>query len=275
MKKATLFFSITILFIISGCSNKPIYKSAWQSQELTAGDFNKNWDVKMQYNSKSQMLYGISNDSQNLYVRLKVTDPVVKRKIMMTGLTYWINLNGKNDDNMELTFPIQQSKQIDRGKLANLDNGNASGNTNKSGIIKFNEKYLNGMSEIAIVGFDGETESRLLGNTSIRGINAILKTDSLHTFYYEVQIPLDMIFENPNDFLSGSTNYFSYGFETGYLKMPSSQQGGRGGGMKGQGGGQGRGSQYSSSNSQQRSSMQEMSQASKFSIKKASLSTSR
>ncbi len=274
MRLQSALYALILLFIASGCSNKTIQKLTWQTSEINAGEFQKDWNTDMQYNSKSKMLYGVSNDDQNLYVSLKVIDPAVKRKIMFTGLTYWINTSGKSNAQMELTFPIEQSKQTKNARMGEFA-GKQANNINKSDITKFNEKYLNGMSEIAITGFDGETESRLLGNKSKNGINAILMTDSLHTLYYEVQIPLDMIFENPTDFLTDSTNSFSYGFETGYLKMPPPSRGskGAGGGGGGRGGGKGgRGGQSGSENSEMRSSMSEMSQPSKISVKSVSLS---
>ena len=277
MKLLPTFFTLTLLFLLAGCSKKPISKIDWQSQELTAGEFSNSWQAELQYNSKSHMLYGVTNDKQNLYVSLRVTDPAVKRKIMFTGLTFWINTSVKSSEQLELTFPIEQSKQTSRNKMIELTSRQST-DINKSEIIKFNEKYTNGLSEISIIGFDGETESKLLGNKSKNGINAILMTDSLHTLFYEVQIPLDMIFENPSGFLLDSSKSFSYGFETGYIRMQSKSNGGESGGMGGRGGGKGGGKkggghgQASGADSQKMAVMSEMSQPSKFTVKNVSLS---
>ena len=87
-----------------------------------------------------------------------------------------------------------------------------------------------------------------------------------------------MIFEKPEEYLNNSTKYFSYAFETGYLEMPSMSSGGRadamsGKGSGGHGGGGGRGgNRPSGMNSETMAAMQEMSQSSKFHVKKAFLS---
>ena len=275
MKLLTIYIATTILLFSVGCAKKPIYKSEWQSPQLKVGEFADQWHAPLQYNSKAQMLYGISNDNQNLYVALQITDKTVQRKILLTGLTFWLDTTGKGKEQLGLTFPVQKSSQMNRGKNKGQQKNNQK--KSKTEIQKFNEKYLNGMSELIIVGFDGETESRLGGNKNANGINAILRLDSMQVLYYEVQIPLQLIFDHPDTFLNDSTNYFSYAFETGHIEMPlqasggmKGKGGGQGGGQKG-GGGRG-GGQPSGANSEMRQEMQQMSQPSKFQVKKASLS---
>jgi len=276
MKLLTILIAITILLFSVGCAKKPIYKSEWQSHPLKAGEFADYWHAPLQYNSKAQMLYGISNDNQNLYVALQITDKTVQRKILLTGLTFWLDTTAKGKEQLGLTFPVQKSSQINRGKNKGQQQSNQR--MSKTEIRKFNEKYANGMSEILIVGYDGETESRLGGNKSTKGINAILSLDSLQVLYYEVQIPLQMIFHRTDTFLSDSTKYFSYAFETGHFEMPLQASGGMKGKGGGQGGGGGRGGggggsgQSSGGNSEMKQEMLQMSQPSKFQVKKASLS---
>ncbi len=274
MKPFSILITLISLLFLGSCSNKSIYISKWQSPQLKVGEFNKHWDAPLQYDTKAQMLYGISNNSQNLYVSLQVSDKSLQRKILITGLSFWLDTTGKGKQQLGLTFPVQKSAQMNNRKNRNQKMNNQK--RSKTEIRKFNEKYINGLSEILTIGFDGETESRISGNKNTKGINAILSMDSLQILYYEVQIPLEMIFGQPDSFLNDSTKYFSYAFETGHLEMPSQGSGGMkgSGGGRGQGGGGGRGGggDQSGMNSDVKREMQQMSQASKIQVKKASLS---
>ena len=274
MKLIATLITVTGLLFLSGCSRKPIYKSEWQSSPLAVGEFSEKWQTNMQYNTKASMLYSVTNDDKYLYVSLKVTDKTVQRKIMLTGLTFWIDNTGKGKKQLGLIFPIKQRRQMNHGKISITRSEKLSADE----LQRFNDRYYNGMSEILLAGFYGEDEPELRGNKSISGINAILWMDSLQALYYEAQIPLDMIFEKPEEYLNNSTKYFSYAFETGYIEMPSMSSGGRVGGMSGKGsgsrgGGSGRGgNRPSGMNSETMAAMQEMSQSSKFHVKKAFLS---
>ena len=276
MKQLVILLFATSLIFLGGCANKAIYRSEWQSPQLKVGEFNDHWHAPLQYNSKAQMLYGISNDNQNLYVALQITDKTVQRKILLAGLTFWLDTTAKGKEQLGLNFPVQKSSRMNRGKTKGQQRNDQK--LTKAEIKKFNDKYLNGMSEILVIGYDGETESRLGANKNAKGINAILRLDSLQVLYYEVQIPLQMIFDQPDAFLNDSTKYFSYAFETGHFEMPlqasggmKSKGGGQGGGG-GRGGGGRSGGQSSDMNSEMKQEMLQMSQPSKFQVKKASLS---
>lgn len=286
MKRFTISLLMALLFILTGCSNKTVYKSLWQPSSLSVGDCDDYWFTNMHYSTKAKMHYGLSNDDENLYVSLKVTDETVQRKIMLTGLTFWLDPNGKGKEQLGLNFPVKQPKQKNTTKNRSAA-GQQQGDQRKSKADneKFNSKYKNGLSEIVISGFGGEAEPSLVGNKSKQGINAILRMDSLQVLYYEAQIPLHMIFEKPDEVLGNAAKYFSYAFETGYVETPSTGPAGRsgsagvkgagrgGGGGGGRGGGRG-GSQASGMDSEKMAAMHEMSQPSKFKVKKAILSSS-
>lgn len=282
MNYAKIFLVISSLLFLSGCSNKSIYKSTYQDTTLKVGEENSSLLANMHYDPKSEILYGISNDNQNLYASLKIIDEIMKKKILHTGLTFWIDTTGKAKEQLGLTFPIQMNPR--QNDFAKNNRMSSKQELDKKNIQVFNNNFVNGNSEIEIVGYYGDPEPRLVGNKSNDGINAILKMDSLQTLYYEVAIPLDMIFMNPDEWLNNPDKYFSFIFETGQMEMPPMRSGGGGPGGGGPGGGGsggsgpggggsgGSGPGGANSGQDNMAEMQEMTQVSRIQVKKASLS---
>ena len=67
------------------------------------------WKVDWLMDSKSKFLYNISNDSINLYIRLKIADLAAQQKIAVFGLTVYLNLEGAKRGKLGLHFPIEKT----------------------------------------------------------------------------------------------------------------------------------------------------------------------
>ncbi len=289
MRKIKLIITVFMIVTLSGCSNKVVYQSLWQPTPLNIGLDNSERLSNLRYDGKAKMGYGISNDNQNLYAFLLIDDKDVSRKIMMTGLTFWIDTTGKGKEQLGVTFPVK----FDRNKVNSEDLNNknrppSKRKMTKDDIRRFNDKYNNGNSDMMLMGFDGDPEPSMTGNKSIDGVNAILRMDSLETLYYEAIIPLAMIFKNPSHWITNPSKNFSFAFESGKLEMPSMGSGGRSGGMQG-GGGHGGGGTGGGKpgggkpggsgpdvnmDADQSRTTQEMMRVSKVEVKKAALSNS-
>ena len=53
----------------------------------------------------SIFIYKLSNDENNLYVMLEIGDEAVKRKVLMLGLTVWIDTTDRKKEKLGIRFP--------------------------------------------------------------------------------------------------------------------------------------------------------------------------
>jgi uncharacterized membrane protein YgcG len=281
MIRQKLVLVLLTIIITTSCSKKAIYQSIWQANPIATNKYEIDsvWQANMQFDSRAGFSYSVSNDNQNLYASLMIDNHDVTKKIMMTGLTLWIDTIGKGKEQLGVTFPVKfdRNNMFNEG-IKNNKRPDSKIKMTKDDIRKFNDKYINGNSDMLLIGFDGDPEPQMTSNKSHNGVVGILRMDSLETFYYQTIIPLDMIFTNPSHWLIDSTKNFSFAFKSGKLEMPSRQSGGRQGGGSGpggggpRGGGPGGGSPGGTMDADQMREMQEMMQVSKVEIKKAALS---
>lgn len=268
-----------IVIVFAGCASVTVYTSAYQPTPQKLDGHNDDWTGKMYYDSKAKMVYGMSNDNENLYVNLKIIDQTVQRKVLMTGLTLWIDTLGKKQKHFGVTCPpkIQPGMmKRDGGRRGANDQGKEKIDTEA-----INQLYAEGFTPMKLAGF-GKNVNPITTNINSEGINMTLRLDSMQVMYYEASIPLDKLFNDPNEYLNDTTKVFSYGFETGFISMPVTPSAGRGGGMRGGGApggrggmnGAGKGGGRTMGSSPRIAEMQEMSQPSKFWVKSTRLSSS-
>lgn len=285
MKNSKYLFGLVIIIMMMGCAKTPIYKSTWQQPSSSENGNGEDWIEGMYYDSESGIMYGLTNNQENLYVKMKFTNNILQQKVVRTGLTFWIDTLGKKNKQLGLTFPVKSSAKIPApdGRMARNQNSMRNPQRQIDTTI-FNSKYREGMQTIQLVNYFGEGRVDLLYNKNEEGINAILRMDEENMLYYEAEISLQKIFPNPSIFLKDSTQYFSFGIETGKIEMPSNGNGsgrpqmnlsgggrGSGGGGGQQGGGPKSGGGKQQMDPDKMAIMQAMSVESKVWVKKACL----
>lgn len=242
---------VILILLFANFSKKHIYYCNQQNSPIEINQFKHLWDGDYYYNMETGMHYGITHDDHNLYVAMKTSDKILKQKIIMAGLTFWIDTNARGKEQLGLTFPFPQkfSPNKMKKKKPDFQNNQNSPKKTKTEIRDFNNRYLNGLELLDIIGFDGQTELSTYKNINKDGINTILHIDSTEFMYYFASIPLNMIFNNPAKYLNNADNQFSFSFKTNEIKMPSNDMGGgnnsregtAGGGRSGRPGGGGHG----------------------------------
>lgn len=278
---ANILLGILIVLLLSGFSKKKVYQCKSQKSNVEVNEFNIIWEGEYHFDTKSQMHYGLTNDNHYLYVGMKTSNETLKGKIMMAGLTFWIDTNARGKEKLGLMFPLQQKP--DPGNMRNR-NRDSQGREkerkkNPADIKKFNERYINNLDLMDMIGFGGETELSTSSNINKEGISAILHIDSTDFMYYFACIPLELIFNRPDDYLKNPDNQFSFAFKTNELEMPSNGMGGGRpsmGGRPPKNGGSPQGDGPPGGGMRpDNGEMQEMMQPTVLSIKKASLSSSK
>ncbi len=272
---------ITSLFLVllSSCKTKSNYTSSWNGNPQGLIE-NKNSHVEdMHYDTDAKMLYGLINDNENLYILLEVSDKTVQKKILISGLTFWMDTIGKKKEQLGITFPLEGSMGNRTGKMnkeemmKQMQRGSFNGDFDYQNL---NETFSNGLNKMEIIGFNNEKEPLMVFNQNPKGISVSIKFDNMGTLHYKANIPLKLIFKQPDLFLNDATKLFSFGFETGAIDTPSMNGGGRQGGGMGHGGSMsGKGGRGGGGGGGRAGSgmpaMQELSKPSKFWVKSARL----
>jgi uncharacterized membrane protein YgcG len=188
---------------------------------------------------KGAILYCFSNDDSLIFANLKFTESIEQNKILQTGLTLWVNSDGKSRKETGIRFPIgaKYSKVKD---------------------LQINNAYeiptpLSLANTIQLVGFKGVTHPRFpSGNKD--NIRGSVKYDKDGNLLYELVIPFSKLpeMENKSD---GKIVAMTFAIEFGVPPSVGGPKGGNsgytppsGGGSRGGGGGRSGGARGSLGN---------------------------
>ena len=218
-KSINLLLSQIILFVVFSCAKGPVYQSAYQSNEFKINELNQEWTDGMLTSTDQGLVYGLTNDDKNLYVKLKVVDERNQRKILMNGLVLWFDTDGKAKEKLGFAFPLINEKARLENNLNTMSGDNLELRNKiqtlqvETGLV--NSRFLNKEEAINIISEDGEIIETIPSHRNKEGINIMLYMDKFHILYYEARIPLAKIFDN--DIVAEIANIpiFSYGFEIG------------------------------------------------------------
>ena len=213
------------------CAKRPIFQAQAYKSVVTEENTGRKWDQKLLYDTKSGLFYGVYNDNINLGIRFKINDKNVQRKILMKGLSIWIDTTSHKKNNLGIKYPLT-------GTAKYLSTPQSRGLTIDNDNIELLLKRI--PAEIELVGFE-RISSQIVNNNEKNGIAASMETDDHGIMYYELTIPLEKIF-NKNIMDIESLPLVSLGFVTGYFSNQGTGMGRPGGQQMTAGGGGGRGS---------------------------------
>lgn len=101
MKKIVLI--IGIAFLSSSCSKKLYHVEKAVAIPVIDGD-QIEWPVNtIRFNNNIN--YAMQQDEDNLYLMVSSFDEQVIKKIMLLGMTYWVNTDGKHSKDQGISFP--------------------------------------------------------------------------------------------------------------------------------------------------------------------------
>ncbi len=262
-------FLLMILFF--SCKTQNVYTGIWlESPDLLSKSTIQSME-NMQYNKGTKMFYSLYNDNERIYVLMSVNDRTIQKKILIAGLTLWIDTVAKKKKQFGITFPRAGSMKNSFSKMNKeqmMQQVQNSGMQQSINYAELNQKFSNNLQDMEIVGFNHKKKTEIVFNQSNNGIKASIQFDEEGTLHYQASIPLNFVFNNPDEYLKSTYKMFSFGFETGAIDMPSMAtgrmpMGGMSGGMPG-------GGKHGGMQGMQ--GMQEMSKPSKFWVNSAHLS---
>lgn len=190
---------IISFLLFTGCSS---YMSTYQNSPLKIDGSSSDWKTTLESKS-SGISYGVSNDLENIYLRLNITDQDIQKKILMAGLTIWIDTTGNKKTKVGITCPIQKAPfEMNKNTMHPMKD---ESNWNKNQIL-----------EAEFIGFKKSIESYYLSSNPYK-VEVSIDIDEFKSMYYEMLIPLSVIYKN---YANLSSKSLSLGFETGSIEMP-------------------------------------------------------
>ncbi|MDQ7947971.1 MAG: hypothetical protein REI78_15335 [Pedobacter sp.] len=206
-------------------------------------------------NKRTEVFYSIANDDKNLYLVLKAGNSSVTNKIMLGGVTFTLNTQGKKreKDAYAITYPLvpRSRNQGARGQGQGQGQrmGNFGGQRNAqtqqqrdSASLIQRKNALTTVKEIRVTGFKAIADS-LVSIYNEYGLKAVANIDQKGNLIYELAIPLQLLELTPGD-----SRELQYQIRLNGLSLSNGSGGGetfvvgggsnRGGAMRGNGGGQ-------------------------------------
>ncbi len=102
-----IFTLLAILLATGGCAPTPELHSDWTSRPGVAGGHDREWQMDNALrDEKSQVVLGVRNDSDFLYLRLTTASRATQRLLRRAGLTVWLDATGKKAETYGIRFPL-------------------------------------------------------------------------------------------------------------------------------------------------------------------------
>ena len=254
MKLITVILTLVLCTSISAQKIKT-YQCFWHEKNVDIFQTKYN-DFK--YSEKGMFYYYISNDQDNIYINLRIFDSNVKQAIIRSGITVWINTDGKKNKTLGVKYPAGPQNRI-KDPSSGLSEkpftqNNHYGMENQKALPEHNGVSDFAASSLLLIGFNksGPVLVSSFENDNFRGSISTQK----EYMYYQLILPLSklpVIKKNPykkkDSFVMG-LNYDSirtFNMSDGGVgrrggnATPGGGEGRHGNGMPGGGGG-GRGS---------------------------------
>jgi len=204
--KSSLVLLSLIIWVIAGCSRQ-IYQC--KTEQTATEPNNLFYPIdSMNYNQDSKILYACTNDKQNFYIHLRISEERMIHKVFRGGLNIWVDTTGKQKENFGLRYPLMQAKDMLQDQ----------GFPPQKGILQ--ESFDSGSltrNEMLIFGLDypGSESYTYTGNKT--GITAEIKMDQAKNVYYKATVPLRYL---------GKLNRLSIGVSTSQTHQIQRRPGG-------------------------------------------------
>ncbi len=172
-------------------------------------------DTYVAENKRTEVFYSVANDDKNFYLVLKSANSSSANKIMMGGITFTINTQGKKRDKdaIAITYPLVVRANRNQGGRNGGGQGRANGGGQGGGFqnrqqqsqeqrdsaaLVMRKTALATVKEIKISGIKSITDS-LISIYNEYGLKAVASFDQKGAFVYELAIPLSLLELSPSD----------------------------------------------------------------------------
>ncbi|MFP4622018.1 MAG: hypothetical protein ACLFM7_11960 [Bacteroidales bacterium] len=248
VKKRLLILMVSVLAGLTACHTVRNVSSPYRDKPVVIDGNLDEWEQDAKYDKSSKLHYSITHDEDNIYVGLMVKDDMVQKKILMFGLTMWIDTTGGKEQMKGLRYPIPSEE---RKELATMEDSDSDlPERARQAIPRDNTRRIitpANLEKMTLIDFNN-VEKETVSIAEQEGINVRIQREKIIGLTYEAQIPIDNLYADT----SLEDKDLSLGFITGHLDVPDRRSGllSPGGGTPGGGmrPGSGRGGQIDRTN---------------------------
>jgi hypothetical protein len=205
VKKCRTMKNVWMLAVVlmAGCSSSKVLVNNPQTVPFVADGKATEWGENVNYDTKSRLIYKISNDANYLYVMLKIADEQTQRRMLGGGMTVWVDTTDHKKQMFGITFPRGKSPMSEFIAAAS-----PRSNTRGEGAISMKDRLQESLLELETF-FYGYTEPHVMyvGESKIQ---PVMDIDSSKSFIYECTIPIGYFLKYKK-----STQPISIGFMIG------------------------------------------------------------
>ena len=192
-----------LLIQLNGCSSGLKLTSDWQQGEMNIDGSDSEWQRGLYYDRESDIVYGVRNDDNYIYVFLKTQNRSTQMQIMRQGLTVWFD----REDGKNQTFGIQYPM------IRKRTHSDFSPDSNEERLHTFLDQTF---PELEVIGPKKE-DVQLFSMLESPGIRVILGRTH-EALVYELQVPLKKTSQHPYAIEPVSGRRVGIEFETGEFK---------------------------------------------------------
>jgi hypothetical protein len=186
---------IIIISTLSSCS-KLLYQNKWQKDPADAFTNQMESEKPLRYyDEETRLQYNVTNDAENLYIFIQVTDQQNQVKILRDGIQIWIDSLGRNKKSMGIFYPIPESLKDSTGKPLGTKPVMRTSQYQKENENPLKTRFENQPKALEITGFRNHLKGRLPLQNNF-GITAKLDWDTRNYMNYEVVVPFSLMCKN-------------------------------------------------------------------------------
>ena len=239
-----LAFSLVMVINTMSIAQEPTPSTCTLATILKVDGNAEEWPFIWEYDEDKKFGYNVCSDENNLYIRMRTKDDLVRRKIGLFGFTVWMDVKGKKKKKLGLRFPSGGSEADEKMEILKVK---AESKDAKKMTAAQRDDFQKEMNKILITDLEileliGLSDKPLTSTRSgiTNGLKVAIGSDDEGAYVYEALIPFKSF-----RLSKASISKLGIGFETGkYVppptKAPSTSgqpvpQGGVGGGRFGGG----------------------------------------
>lgn len=219
MKKIGLLIGLLLFAGLQWLQAKsPEIHSFYQHDKFVIDGKIDEWGDMAIYDEKTSIISNVSNDHEYIYIKIRITNYTAIYRMQMGGFTIWFNDEGKVKRKKGIVFPTNTELSKDlaekQRKLKGLSKEQIQ-RMQEQNKNEFNKKFASGLAAINVVNADLEIIDSKSFSINESGLSATIRLMDFDLLFYEARIPLNMVFENKDEFLGSKKKAFSMGFEFG------------------------------------------------------------
>ena len=212
MKKILAVIMFAYVFLICGCNSFKV-ESIFKIHKIVIDGNDEDWSDAKYYIKKHDIVFGVMNDNDFLYLCFYPTTSELTRQVLSQGLTLWINNDAKRKKNYGIRFPLGMQNLMNQQMPEENGNQSRKSNPNNGKVDpKMMDLMVKSISKELEIISQGNEQKEVIKFADLNGVEIGIAFEK-ELFAYELKIPLA---DNP-DFTASigadPTSKITLGFE--------------------------------------------------------------